>query len=66
MYFYLSGLEENFDKGVAILEDLINNPKADKAVLTTMVDNLLKSRQDNLINKDVMMSERSRLFEIWS
>lgn len=56
MYFYLSGLEENFDKGVAILEDLINNPKADKAVLTTMVDNLLKSRQDNLINKDVMMS----------
>jgi len=57
MYIYLNGLEENFDKGLAILEDLINNPKANKEALDKLVNNMLKSRQDNLINKDVILHD---------
>ena len=55
MYVSMSGLEENFDKGIVILEDLLNNPKADKVALDKLVNNMLKSRQDALINKETIL-----------
>jgi len=55
MSISLSGLEENFDKGIMLVEDLLNNPKADKGALDKLVNNMLKSRQDNLINKEVIL-----------
>ena len=37
VYISLSGLEENFDKALAILEDVIRNPKPDKVALEKMI-----------------------------
>lgn len=55
MNIYMSGLEENFDIGIGIIEDLLNNPKADQVALNKMIDNIIKGRQDNLLNKDIIM-----------
>ncbi len=55
MYIYLTGLEDNFDKGVAIIEDLLNNPKPDRAALVKLIDNQIKTRQDNLLNKETIL-----------
>lgn len=55
MNIYLTGLEENFDKGIEIIEDLLNNPKPDKAALAKLINNQIKARQDNLLNKETIL-----------
>ncbi|WP_299781036.1 pitrilysin family protein [uncultured Formosa sp.] len=50
-YIGLSGLKENLPKGLALLEDLINNPKSDPEAYTKYVDKILKGRQDGKTQK---------------
>ncbi len=52
VYISLSGLEENFDKALVLLEDLLNNPKPDQAALGKMIESKIKAREDALLNKD--------------
>ena len=47
----ISGLQENFDKAVALFEDLIHNCKPDEAALEGLKNRILKTRTNNKLNK---------------
>jgi predicted Zn-dependent peptidase len=49
-YVYLSGLNENIEKALALFEKLLANPKPDDEALKKMVDGMFKQRED--IKKD--------------
>ena len=51
----LSGLSEHFDKALKLLESLLEDPKADDTALANLVDDILKQRSDNKLNKDVIL-----------
>jgi predicted Zn-dependent peptidase len=75
-YVGISGLKENLDKGLALLEELWDNAKADQDTYDKYVESILKSRQDAKTQKgnifwNGMMSygqygEDSRLRNIYS
>ena len=50
----ISGLQENFDKSVALFEHLLRNCKADATALEALKDRLLKSRANNKTNKQAI------------
>ncbi|HAY70655.1 MAG TPA: peptidase M16 inactive domain family protein, partial [Saprospirales bacterium] len=54
VYISLSGLEEHFEKALAIIDDLIRNPKPDQEALNKLVDSMIKERMDNTLNKDII------------
>ena len=43
----ISGLSENMDKAIEIVEDILNNPKISAQAVQNSVNNVLKSRNDN-------------------
>ena len=47
----ISGLQENFDKAVALFEDLIHNCKPDETALAGLKNRVLKTRANNKLNK---------------
>ncbi|MEN9685211.1 MAG: hypothetical protein RLZZ28_997 [Bacteroidota bacterium] len=51
----LTGLQENFDKAVTLLEYVIKNCKADDAALEGLKNRLAKSRANNKLNKNAIM-----------
>jgi len=51
----LSGLNENFDKALTLLEGILENPKADEEALNNLVADILKQRNDNKLNKDIIL-----------
>ncbi|HVD98697.1 MAG TPA: insulinase family protein [Cytophagaceae bacterium] len=51
----LSGLHENFDAALKLLESLLNDPKGDEEALKNLVADILKQRSDNKLNKDVIL-----------
>lgn len=51
----LSGLEENLDKGIALLEHLLANVKPNQEVYNTMVDDILQSRLNAKKNKNAIL-----------
>lgn len=51
----LEGLQENFDKAVALLEDVLANCKPDEAALTSLKARIAKSRADAKNNKGAIM-----------
>jgi len=54
VYISLSGLEEHFEKALAIIDDLIRNPKPDQEALNKLVESMIKERMDNTLNKDII------------
>lgn len=50
----VTGLQENFGKAVALLEDLIRNCKADTAALSGLKNRLMKARANNKLNKNAI------------
>ncbi len=44
--FMLSGLSDNAEKAISLMEELISYPKPDKSVLDSYIDNLLKERNN--------------------
>lgn len=50
----ISGLQENFPKAVALLEDLIRNCKADTAALSGLKNRLSKARANAKLNKNAI------------
>lgn len=47
----ITGLEENFDKAVALFEDLLKNCKPDAKTLEGLQSSILKGRANNKLNK---------------
>jgi predicted Zn-dependent peptidase len=50
----ISGLEENFDKAVALFEHLVQNCKPDETALEGLKSRLLKARTNNKLNKQAI------------
>ncbi len=51
VYVSLSGLQENFEPAVRLLETLLNDPKPDKEALDKMVAAKIKERNDATLNR---------------
>jgi predicted Zn-dependent peptidase len=47
----LSGLEENREKALNIIEDLMRNPKGDQETLNKFIESKIKERNDRTINR---------------
>ena len=54
--FSVNGLEENFDKAVALLEHLVRNCKADDVALASLINRLERTRANNKLNKGAIMN----------
>ncbi len=52
----INGLQENFDKTVALYEDLIKNCKPDEAALASLKARIRKGRENARLNKAAIMS----------
>ena len=50
----ISGLQENFDKAVALFEHLVRNCKPDEAALDGLKNRVLKTRANNKLNKTII------------
>jgi predicted Zn-dependent peptidase len=50
-YVYISGLEENFEKAVALFEHLLSDIQPEQQVVDEMVERMLKQRADAKLNK---------------
>ncbi|MDR0995569.1 MAG: insulinase family protein, partial [Tannerella sp.] len=51
VYVNLSGLSDNFDQALALLEDRLNNARPDTDAYRNLVADILKSRQDKKTNQ---------------
>jgi len=57
VYVMISGLQENFSKALAILEEILTDPKADAGALKKMIEAKIKARNDATINKETIFWE---------
>ncbi len=51
----LTGLNENFEKAVALLESLFTDPKIDEATLKNLEGDILKKRNDAKLDKETIL-----------
>ena len=51
----LSGLSDNFEKSVVLFEDILANAIADEEALIDLKQNILKSRADAKLNKQIIL-----------
>jgi predicted Zn-dependent peptidase len=56
IYVSLSGLDENFEKGLNLFESLLKNPQPDPQALKDLVAGILKDRQDAKLDKNIIHS----------
>ncbi|NCI45590.1 M16 family metallopeptidase [Sediminibacterium soli] len=56
MNLTVSGLQENFTKAVSLFEDLLRNCKTDETALEGLKNRLARSRANNKLNKNAIMS----------
>jgi len=54
-YVYLSGLSENFEKGVALFENLLSDAKPNPEALTNLASDILKKRSDAKLDKNSIL-----------
>ncbi|MBK7028763.1 MAG: insulinase family protein [Bacteroidales bacterium] len=54
LYISLSGLYENLSKALGLLDQLISRAVPDDKALKNLVDDILKSRRDNKLNKNII------------
>ena len=52
----ITGLQENFNKAVALLEDVLRNVKPDEAALTSLKGRWMKGRENSKLNKGAIAS----------
>lgn len=50
-YITVSGLQENYSRSVQLLEQLMNKPKANETALGSLVQNILKERENQKLDK---------------
>ena len=56
-YVSMSGLSENFERGLELFEQLMNDVQPDEVVLKNLVEDILKRRSDNKLSNDVIFRE---------
>jgi len=56
-YVYLHGLEEYLDEGIALFEHLLHHVKADAGALEDLIANIIKEREDEKADKQVILRE---------
>lgn len=54
-YFSLNGPDENFEKGLALFEHFVRNPRPDEKALKDQVAGVLKERQDQKLDKGTIL-----------
>ncbi|SFH38846.1 M16 family metallopeptidase [Pedobacter insulae] len=52
----ISGLQENFDKAVSLVEHIFANVKTNEKALTDLKSSILKTRENNKLNKGQIMN----------
>ncbi|PST82359.1 peptidase M16 [Pedobacter yulinensis] len=52
----ITGLQENFDKAVSLVEHVFANCKANEQALTELKSRILKQRENNKLNKSAILS----------
>lgn len=57
VYVSLTGLDENFEKGLNLFESVLANAKPDQQALNDMVAGILKARADAKKNKGVILQQ---------
>ncbi|MDQ3192932.1 MAG: insulinase family protein [Bacteroidota bacterium] len=55
VYVSLSGLNENFEKGLQLFEHLLSDAKPNKEALDNLVDDILKARTDAKLSKRAIL-----------
>ena len=63
-YIQLTGLTENIDRAVELLESMFADPKADQTSLNNLVSDILKKRKDNKLSKNGIIAAL-RSYGIW-
>ncbi len=53
---YVTGLQQNFSKAVALLEDILKNCKPDEEALKKLIARIQKQRNDAKLNKGAIMN----------
>lgn len=53
----LSGLDENFEKAVQLLEELLQDPYPDNQILSELVNSTLKQRKDSKLSKTTILKD---------
>ncbi|MDR1380916.1 MAG: insulinase family protein [Tannerella sp.] len=64
VYVYVSGLSDNFEKAMALLEERLADAKADAGVYDSYVQDILKQRSDAKLNQQTNFS-RLNNYAIW-
>jgi predicted Zn-dependent peptidase len=64
VYVYISGLSDNFDKALAIMEERLADSKADAEAYNNLVVDVLKSRADAKLNQSSNFSAL-RNYALW-
>jgi predicted Zn-dependent peptidase len=62
---HLSGLSENFDKAIALLEEYLADAQPDKAVLENLINDILKSRVNAKQDKNTILQVAMKNFGIY-
>lgn len=55
IYVSLSGLSDNFEKGLELFEELLSDIQPNKEALGNLVKDILKERADNMISRDKIL-----------
>jgi predicted Zn-dependent peptidase len=56
VYVYISGLSDNFEKAMDLLEEQLADAQVDLEVYADLVDDILKERADNKLNQQINFS----------
>jgi predicted Zn-dependent peptidase len=64
-YVYLSGLTENFEKSVALFEELLADAQPNEAALKSLVARTLKNRKDSKLNKSVILNSALKNYVVY-
>lgn len=54
-YITVTGLQENFNRSVELLEMLLNEPKGNPAALSSLTNNILKERENQKLDKRTIL-----------
>lgn len=64
-YVYLSGLTENFEKSLALFEELLADAQPNEEALKNLVGRTLKSRKDSKLNKSTILNAALRNYAMY-
>ena len=65
VYVYLTGLEDSFEKGIALFEHFLENVVADENALQELIKGIEKERADAKLNKGVILNGAMRDYAVY-